>query len=576
MLVVLFSWVIIFFVFISYGDVLLSTYNRLCRRSEEYSLFNLFLLGIPSLLIVLSLLHFIIPINSYVLLVLCLSSCVYWASCRKRLFSIWERIENIFRSFSIVEIIGITLFTITILFITSWGVLNYDSGCYHYQSLRWIEDYPTVVGLGNIEERLGFNSNYFILSAPFSMRFILSEPLFALQGLLVVLMFIWIVREVVKSEYSFKSVFLLLLHILMIAINIMHFSDSSTDVLPNQIVFYLVAYLVLYSERLKSDYPLLVVLSVTILTFKLSLAVFALLALVVLIDIIKRKEYKVLTFVVVISFIICVLWLIRNVILSGYIVFPMYDIDLFSFDWKVPKEVAILEKGFIHAGAVWQLKNLYNNALTFFYAPEWRFIHTYFIAASYVTLAISVLYMAYLKAKHKVANEVFILYLILIVSIIASYVSAPDFRFTYGLVFGTLFIIIAIFADDFLKNVIVNKKVKCLTTSILALLLLLHLNVTFSGLSTSLNGATVAGIICKPRLYESKKVTDEELSHKKIHINNDVELYISNNANGFTMYQLPAVSDDITYRIGWRFQHYTNLEARGASLQDGFRTKDDK
>ncbi|WP_128112721.1 LIC_10190 family membrane protein [Polynucleobacter necessarius] len=38
---------------------------------------------------------------------------------------------------------------------------NYDSGLYHFQSIRWLNEFPVVLGLGNVHGRLGFNQAYF-------------------------------------------------------------------------------------------------------------------------------------------------------------------------------------------------------------------------------------------------------------------------------------------------------------------------------------------------------------------------------------------------------------------------------
>lgn len=573
MLTVLLAWILIFIIFITFGDILLTTYNKVCNTNERYSLLNLFLLGIPSLLLVLSILHFFVPISSYVLFGLCFFAVGYWfANSRRFKLLTYSFIEGL-RNINKVEVFLLITFVCIILFITSWGVLNYDSACYHYQSLRWIEEYPTVVGLGNIEERLGFNSNYFILSAPFSMRFLLNEPLFALQGLLVVLMFAWILYEMVKSNYSFKIVFLLLLHVIIIAINIMHFSDSSTDVIPNQLVFYLITYLVLYPEKIKMDNLLLGVLPIVILTFKLSLGLFVLISLVIIVSLIKRKNYRSFYFISALSLVIGVLWLVRNIILSGYLIFPMHELDVFSVDWKVPRDVALAERSFIKSGAVWQFKNLYNNALTFFSAPKWFLFHTYVIASSYITIALLVPYLAFLSLKGRINNTIIIIYIITLLGVVASYLSAPDFRFSYGLVFGVLFISMSQLLDNVSFSLFPT--IRKIAASVGVILLLVHFNSTFWQLSTDEKGDWGL-IVLKPREYSQKKISSEPIGHKKIEINNNITLYISNSSSGFTMYKLPAVPDDVNNPLGWRFQNYTNLEARGITLEDGFRTKNTK
>lgn len=573
MLTVLLAWILIFFIFITFGDILLTTYNKVCNTNERYSLLNLFLLGIPSLLLVLSTLHFFVPISSYVLFGLCFFAVGYWLANLSDFKILTNSFIEVLCRFSKVEVFLLVAFVCSILFITSWGVLNYDSACYHYQSLRWIEEYPTVVGLGNIEERLGFNSNYFILSAPFSMRFLLKEPLFALQGLLVVLMFAWILYEMVKSNYSFKIVFLLLLHIIIIAINFMHFSDSSTDVIPNQLVFYLVAYLVLYPEKIKKDNLLLGVLPIVILTFKLSLGVFALISLVVIVSLINKKNYKSFYFISALSLVIGVLWLVRNVILSGYLIFPMYELDFFSVDWKVSRDVAFAERGFIKSGAVWQFKNLYNNALTFFSAPKWYLFHTYVIAASYIIIALSIPYLAFLSLKGRINNTTIIIYIITLLGVVASYLSAPDFRFSYGLVFGVLFISMSQLLDN--VSFSLSFTIRKIVASVGVIFLLIHLISTFWQLSTDEKGDWSL-IVLKPREYSQKKISNQPIEHREIGINNNIKLYISNSSSGFTMYKLPAVPDDINKPLGWRFQSYVDLEARGTTLKDGFRTRNTK
>lgn len=42
---------------------------------------------------------------------------------------------------------------------------NYDSGLYHYNKIRWINEYPIVTGLGNLHKRLAFNNTFFHYAA---------------------------------------------------------------------------------------------------------------------------------------------------------------------------------------------------------------------------------------------------------------------------------------------------------------------------------------------------------------------------------------------------------------------------
>ena len=57
-------------------------------------------------------------------------------------------------------------------YFTSRGYIHYDSDLYHAQSIRWMEEYGIVPGLGNLHERFAYNSSFFALSALYSLKFL--------------------------------------------------------------------------------------------------------------------------------------------------------------------------------------------------------------------------------------------------------------------------------------------------------------------------------------------------------------------------------------------------------------------
>ena len=48
---------------------------------------------------------------------------------------------------------------------SSRGYMHFDTGLYHTQSIRWIEEYGVVPGLANLHSRFGYNSAAFALCA---------------------------------------------------------------------------------------------------------------------------------------------------------------------------------------------------------------------------------------------------------------------------------------------------------------------------------------------------------------------------------------------------------------------------
>ena len=90
-------------------------------------------------------------------------------------------------------------------------------------------------------------------------------------------------------------------------------------------------------------YTCLCVLSVWAVTVKLSAAVCIILAIYPDVLLIKNKQWGKILCNVSLGLIIVVPWLARNVIISGYLLYPYPQIDLFNVDWKMPASVCVFD-----------------------------------------------------------------------------------------------------------------------------------------------------------------------------------------------------------------------------------------
>ncbi|MDE7187935.1 MAG: hypothetical protein K2O13_10570, partial [Lachnospiraceae bacterium] len=92
----------------------------------------------------------------------------------RRLQEKWRRIQGnqsgVFEERGRMVFIGFLFFLFA--YGTSRGMIHYDTGLYHAQSIRWLEEYGAVKGLGNLHCRLAYNSSSFALSALYSMSFL--------------------------------------------------------------------------------------------------------------------------------------------------------------------------------------------------------------------------------------------------------------------------------------------------------------------------------------------------------------------------------------------------------------------
>ncbi|MDE5599017.1 MAG: hypothetical protein K2J04_14465, partial [Lachnospiraceae bacterium] len=99
--------------------------------------------------------------------------------CRKRLRAeLLKKMEKLQDGDKAVrkKTIWMTAFLVLLFLLFSYGasrgIIHYDTGLYHAQSIRWIEEYGIVKGLGNLHCRLAYNSASFALSALYSFAFL--------------------------------------------------------------------------------------------------------------------------------------------------------------------------------------------------------------------------------------------------------------------------------------------------------------------------------------------------------------------------------------------------------------------
>ncbi len=119
--------------------------------------------------------------------------------------------------------------------------------------------------------------------------------------------------------------------------------SPASDYFMVLLVFYIVIrWLELIESKENSYYPyaLLSLLCLTVLTVKLSGALILLLALKPAVMMVKEKKGKDIVKFLSCGFLIVIPFLIRNVMLSGWLVYPFTSIDLFSFDFKIPRGMA--------------------------------------------------------------------------------------------------------------------------------------------------------------------------------------------------------------------------------------------
>ena len=278
-------------------------------------------------------------VANIVLLVFCLLSCFL---LRKRMA---EQIRRCLAEYSAGRKIMVLLLILIWAYFTSRGYLVYDSDLYHGQSIRWIEEYGVVKGLGNLHVRFAYNSSSFALSALYSMKFLLGRSLHTVSGFFALILSIttldiaasWKRKKLLLSDYARAAAIYYLTTICNEVV-----SPSSDYVVMCVIFFIIIKWLTILETEKEcrniAPYALLCVCGVYAVTLKLTAGLILILLIKPAYMLIKGKRGKEICIYLLLGLLVGAPWLIRTVIISGWLLYPYPQLDLFSFDWKIKTE----------------------------------------------------------------------------------------------------------------------------------------------------------------------------------------------------------------------------------------------
>lgn len=402
-----------------------------------------------------------------------------------------------------------------ITFFSSQQSITFDEGLYHASYISWMNDYGLVKGLGNVHGRLAFNSNWHFFSSLFNGKVILNQPYNQLNGIFLIntIMFINQEKRLNVLNKSYLNVFLILIFCPLLFVY--HVIDPSADYIV-LVWTMVIIYELFYLKKNDAGKLIMLILSIIfVVTIKLSVAPLCIFLFPLSWYLIKTNAISYRFLSVAVS--IVLLWVLSNIILSGYIVYPYLSAEFISPSWKVPLNVADNEiNGINYAMASrWSGENLYDIVnmskidLLKLYLLKARIFEKVLLVSS-ISLMVAISYFHY---KDTSIRKVILIWYI--GGFLMVLLSAPDLRFYAAYTFSALAIL--------LSNI---KKIQLRSS---------HVNIA---ISVSLIGVLFIYNHLKPKVNNPKQNFHEGLalnilspegypdSHKKIIHVNGVEMYL--------------------------------------------------
>ncbi len=354
-------------------------------------------------------------------------------------------------------------------FYASRGVFHRDTGIYHAQAIRIIEEYGIIKGLGNFQLHFAYNSSYLALCALFTLSFVLPFALHTMTGFIMALFTCYAACGLMKwtSRVS-HTADMARLAIIIYGITVLEYLQSpATDYGAMYMVLYIMCAWITQAVEKKDDsedipvYGYLAVLSIFTVSMKLSAAALVVLAVLPFILLVKKKMAKETVSFILIGFLSFLPYLVRNVIISGWILYPAEAIDMFNVVWKVPAEYMKFDANQIKVwGRELQDTMSVEEGITVGisdWLPIWwekkRFYEKLLLVFQVAGAGAVLLNLFIRKVRKKIRADVAMFYIAVFINIAMWFFTAPFIR--YGLAFLMLLPICA--AMDLAENIFKGK-----------------------------------------------------------------------------------------------------------------------
>jgi hypothetical protein len=434
-LVCLFS----FIVFTGWG-VLTNKFFKFFDEAHFFSSFTL--LGLISISFFLEIYHFLFKLDWLpTLLISCVGlisfSLMYLSRAMIFIMSYIKAInKNKTVSFIIAFIVLYWISRITKL------PTNYDTAAYHLQTIRWNNEYPIILGLGNLWLHLAYNQSYFLLLALFRVYpFFLNG--FMIGSLIFFLLIGFVLLERKSSPYINFGCFAFFLYLIAHPAGSTLFSASPDLVVSfiQLIIFILFLGLIEDKNNSKNKIELMTLISLLctyLFTIKITAIIFSFLIFMLVLSRVNFKSSKeriLIVKILIFCFLIFSAHIVTGYLLSGAPFFPSSIGSIQSLNWAIPKELSNLEIADLWYAT--RAANLDRNSYVF---ENWQWIllwfknlsslnYTYLFLFSIGTISNIYIFYRLISLKSYKYYYLGLFSLACFLAILFWFLSAPDFRY---------------------------------------------------------------------------------------------------------------------------------------------------
>ena len=350
-------WILLFAILVGWGLCIVWLLRHF--GGEQFSgvlgTFQTAWLGYAGLQCFLQLASLGLAINNLAFALSCVPAIAGYALQRKAVLGYWRSSWSYRRRVIIVVAIVVVLMVVVVAYAACDHIVLYDTGLYHLQAVKWMTRYPAVPGLANLHMRFGYNNSVHLFAAYTDTLWEGVAAHIANGFLLALALGHWFAEIFVAHtpRGRLRQVYCLFtLPWLLVKLWIGEVPSLSTD-LPLTI-FSFVFMLELLSmpkpsrHRFMLPLTLIVALAAVAVTTKLGgAALLAITGVIVVLSARKHLVTRVWMIALALPTLLVLGWLVRGVILSGWLMYPV--VGRLPLSWSVPKALAAFDYGNIQS-----------------------------------------------------------------------------------------------------------------------------------------------------------------------------------------------------------------------------------
>ncbi len=441
--------------------IIITPLGTFFNNQNDYSILNYtknLIYGFIFLSFLALLLNFFFPLNRFINTIILLIPLIILL----KKFSYFYNLN--FLKFLVINSI------IIFLLITKSNVYRPDAYLYHIPFIDILNHNKIIIGLSNLHYRFGHISIIQYSSSIFNNYIFLKNGIFfsiAIIASAIITNFIFnLINSIEKNKYDIHFFFVLFV-IIFISYKMNRYSEYGNDSPTHFMFFYLISEILKSLSEKKDNLPELILISAFILMNKITMSLSIILPLLLFKKISKSVLLNKTNFFTIIFLF---LWLIKNILISGCIIYPIKNTCFSNLSWsdiELTKKVSVENEAWTKGWIDQKGENKYS---TNDYIKDFNWIKTWSqnhlkkinsIVTPYVVFLLIIFFIFLIRSKinNSVNKPLTYLYLIFLLGIFSLvwFLKVPVFRYGYSYVISFICLILAYFIYS--RNNLGNRKI---------------------------------------------------------------------------------------------------------------------